>query len=77
MSRVWFSNGGLVVAVEIFELGEDGMYWVGLGWSWICSALGSYHFLQGRLFVMAGRHFFLVPLFGFGEKFWSPPPPRE
>ncbi len=37
--------------------------------------LGSYHFLPGgggRLSVMAGRQFFLVPPFAFGKKIWSP-----
>ena len=38
--------------------------------------LGSYHFLGGggdRLFVMAGRQFFLVPPFACVKKYWSPP----
>ncbi len=29
----------------------------------------------GRLSVMAGCQFFLVPPFAYGEKFWSPPLP--
>ncbi len=29
----------------------------------------------GRLSVMAGRQFFLVPPFAYGKKFWSPPLP--
>ncbi len=38
--------------------------------------LGSYHFLPGgggRLSVIAGRQFFLVPPFAYVKKFWSPP----
>ena len=41
-------------------------------------SLGSYHFLPGgggRLSVMAGRQFFLVPPFAYAKKFWSPPLP--
>ncbi len=44
--------------------------------SQIYSKLGSHHFLGGggdRLFVIAGRQFFLVPPFACVKKYWSPP----
>ena len=40
----------------------------------VCDRLGSYHFLPvgGRLSVIAGRQFFLVPPFGMRQKILVP-----
>ncbi len=70
---------------RLIFLGMEWFYWFVtflslLSWSAMVSCklsreLSFFTGRGGRLSVMAGRQFFLIPPFAYGKKFWSPPLP--